>query len=168
MWTKLLVPHDFSLCAARALETAAELAKIHGSELVLVHVSDLPANLAPDMLVAPTKALGLVRVDDYTTRGAVQQLEQIAEPLRRQGIPVVTQATTGDVVEQILAIADRARADALVMGTHGRSGLPHLLQGSVTERVLRAASVPVVCVRVPGPLASRTNEERDIEDELAG
>ena len=53
MWKKLLVPHDFSPCAARALGLAVDLARVHGAELVLVHVSELPANLAPEALVIP-------------------------------------------------------------------------------------------------------------------
>lgn len=168
MWKKLLVPHDFSPCAASALGTALELARVHGSELVIVHVSELPENLAPDTLVAPANTVGLVRVDDYTTRGALRQLEGIAEPLRRQGFTVNTQATTGDVAEQILTLARRVGADALVVGTHGRKGLPRLFLGSIAESVVRGATVPVVCVRTQAPEASLTKEERDVEDELAG
>lgn len=92
MWKHLLVPHDFSLCAARALRTAIDLAKVHGAELMLAHVTALPANLAPDTLVSPAGVVEPLRVDEYTTRGARQQLEIIAEPLRREGLVVHTRA----------------------------------------------------------------------------
>jgi len=59
-------------------------------------------------------------------------------------------------------------ADALVVGTHGRKGLSHLLLGSVAEKVVRSAPVPVVCVRTPARDATPIREETDIEDELAG
>lgn len=168
MWKKLLIPHDLSPGAARALRTAVELAKVHGAELVLVHVSELPANLKPDTLVVPPDEAGPVRVDEYTTRGARRQLESVAEPLRREGLTVRSLAVTGEVVGQILALASEVGADALVVGTHGRRGLPYLLLGSVAEKVIRAASVPVVCVRTNAPEAQPTREESAVEDELAG
>jgi nucleotide-binding universal stress UspA family protein len=168
MWKKLLVPHDFSPCAEHALRTAVELAKLHGSELELLHVSELPPNLPLDTLVTPASGAGTVRVDEYTTRGARQQLEAIAGPLRRAGFAVSTRAITGDVAERILALTTEIGADALVLGTHGRKGLSHLLLGSVAEKVIRGAPVPVVCVRTPTREATPTPEESDLEDELAG
>jgi nucleotide-binding universal stress UspA family protein len=168
MWKKLLVPHDFSPCAEHALRTAVELAKAHGSELVLMHVSELPANLPRDALVVPASGAGPVRIDEYATGGARQRLDAITEPLRRAGVAVSSLAVTGDVAEQILALATQVGADALVVGTHGRKGLSHLLLGSVAEKIIRAAPVPVVCVRMPAPEATPTPEETDVEDELAG
>ena len=168
MWKKLLVPHDFSPCAARALRTAVELAKVHGAELALLHGSALPANLPPGTLVTPAEAAAPLRVDDYTTRGARQQLEAIAEPLRREGLTVRTLAVTGEIADEIIAAAREVGADALVVGTHGRTGLSHLLLGSVAEKVVRVATMPVICVRTHAPEAKSTREERDVEDELAG
>jgi nucleotide-binding universal stress UspA family protein len=168
MWKKLLVPHDFSPCAEYALRTAVELAKVHGSELVLVHVSELPANLPLDTLVTPASGAEAVRVDDYMTRGARQRLDAITEPLRCAGFAASTLAVTGDVAERILALATEVGADALVVGTHGRHGLAHLLLGSVAEKLVRSAPLPVVCVRTPAREATPTREESDVEDELAG
>lgn len=168
MWQKLLIPHDLSPLAAHALRTAVELAKVHGSELALLHVSELPANLPPETLVSPADATGPVRVDDYTTRGAREQLEAVAAPLRSEGFVVRTIAVVGDVAERILAVATEIGADALVVGTHGRKGLPHLLLGSIAENVVRGASVPVVCIRAHAAAAKPTREESNVEDELAG
>ena len=149
MWKKLLVPHDFSPCAERALRTAAGLAKVHGASLALVHVSNLPENLPP-------------------THGARERLEEIAAPLRREGFSVATFAVTGKVTEQIVTLARHVEADALVVGTHGRRGLSHLLLGSVAESLVRVATVPVVCVRTSAPDAAPTREESAAEDELSG
>ena len=168
MWNKLLVPHDFSACSAWALRLALDLARVHGSEITLVHVSELPPNLPPDTLVTPVGAAAALRVDDYATGGARRQLEDIAEPLRREGLHVRTFAVTGDAVEEILAAASAVGADAIVVGTHGRSGLSHLLLGSVAERVVRRSPVPVVSVRSHAPEATLTQEEEAVEDELAG
>jgi universal stress protein A len=168
MWKKLLVPHDFSPCAERALRTATGLARVHGAALALVHVSSLPENLPSDALITPADSDGPLRVDDYTTHGARQRLEDIAAPLRREGLAVATFAVTGGIKEQILALARQVEADALVVGTHGRTGLSHLLLGSVAESLVRVATVPVVCVRTSAPDASPTPEESAAEDELAG
>ena len=167
MWKKLLVPHDFSPCAERALGTAVELANVHGSELALVHVSQLPANLPLDTLVTPAGGAAPLRVDEYTTRGARRQLEAIAAPLRLAGLAVSTLAVTGEVAEQILSLATEIGADALVVGTHGRQGMSRLLLGSVAEKVLRSAPVPVVCVRTPAAKPADARRS-DMEDELAG
>lgn len=167
-WRTLLVPHDFSPCAGRALQLAAGLARTHGARLVLVHVSALPADLDASALITPAGAEAPVRIDAYATRGALQRLEAIAAPLRVEGLSVATVAKVGNVVDEVLAAADEVGADALVLGTHGRQGLAHFFVGSVTERVVRRATVPVVTVRAPAPRAELTAEERAAEDELTG
>jgi universal stress protein A len=168
MWKKLLVPHEFSPCADRALQIAVELTRVHRAELVLLHVSELPANLPPDLLVTPADAPGPVRVDTYTTHGAAQRLERIAEPLRREGLAVGTLAVTGTVPDRVLALTGELGVSAVVVGTHGRSGVSHLLLGSVAEKIVRNAAVPVVCVRTHGKATPPTREESNVEDELAG
>jgi nucleotide-binding universal stress UspA family protein len=168
MWKKLLVPLDFSPCASRALGLAAELGKLHGAGLVLLHVSELPANLPGDTLVTPSDASDPVRVDDYTTNGARRQLEALAAPLRREGFAVDVRAVTGSVPEAILASARDLGADAIVVGTHGRKGLSHLFLGSVAERLVRESPLPVVSVRACAAEAEPTKEESTAEDELQG
>lgn len=168
MWKKLLVPHDFSACADRALRLAARLAAAHGASLTVLHVSDLPANLSPDALISVPGEGQAVRIDEYTTRGARQRLEALAEPLRKEGFPVEVVATTGDVAAEILSVADVRAVDAIVVGTHGRQGLAHLLLGSVAEKLVRYSPIPVVTVRSKAPEAELTREEATAEDELAG
>jgi universal stress protein A len=171
MWKQILVPIDFSECAGRALELALSFAKHDRAALTLVHVSPLPPNLGPDVLVTPRGATDPVRIDDYTTRGARQCLDAMAAPLRARGLEVRTLAissASGDVADELLRIAGDLRADVVVVGTHGRTGLSHLLLGSVAEKIIRRATVPVVTVRSPSPDAAPTREERAAEDELAG
>jgi nucleotide-binding universal stress UspA family protein len=168
MWKRLLVPCDFSACADAALALAIELARTHGAELSLLHVSDLPPNLEADARITSPDGAASMRVADYVTRGAATRLEAVAKPAREAGLRVSVRAVTGDVATEILRTADEQAASALVIGTHGRTGLSHLLLGSVAEKVVRAAKVPVVTVRLPGPEARATEEERAAEDELAG
>lgn len=167
-WKRLLVPHDFSQCAARALELAAEIAELHGARITVVHASELPANLDADALVQPPGADEPIRVDEYTSRGARARLEEVAAPLRTRGIDVRVLAVVGDVAETILETVEETGADAIVMGTHGRRGLSHLLLGSIAEKIVRHARVPVVTTRLPAPEVPHTVEERAMEDELSG
>lgn len=170
-WKTLLVPHDFSDCAAHALTLAVDLARVHGAGLGIVHVSDMPANIPPDALITPPGEKTSVRVDEYAMRGARQRLEEIARPLREgpdASLRVRTLAVTGDVPSAILDAARELGADAIVVGTHGRTGLSHLLLGSVAEKVVRLASIPVITVRYQSPEARLTTEERRVEDELDG
>jgi len=171
MWKHLLVPVDFSACAARALELGLSLAERDHGTLTLVHVSPLPPNLPPAAMVTPPGATDRVRIDEYTTRGARSRLDAIATPLRDRGFDVRTiavAAPSGDVAEELLRVVAELGADAIVVGTHGRTGLSHLLLGSVAEKVIRRATVPVVTIRSHSPEAQLTREECVADDELAG
>jgi universal stress protein A len=171
MWKHLLVPVDFSECAARARGLAEAIAEREHATLTLVHVSPLPPNLAPDVLVTPPGGTEPLRIDEFTTRGARSRLDAMASPLRERGLDVRTlavAAASGDVAEELLLVIATTRADAVVVGTHGRTGLSHLLLGSVAEKIIRHAVVPVITIRAPSPEAQPTREERVAEDELAG
>src|SRR5688572_25831373 len=119
MWKHILVPHDFSPCADRALRLAVELARVHRAEIALLHVSDLPDNLTGDTVVKPPGEGSTLVVADYATRGAFRRLELIAEPLRREGLAVLTKAITGIPADAILLVAQNLGSDVLVVGTHG-------------------------------------------------
>jgi nucleotide-binding universal stress UspA family protein len=168
MWKNILVPHDFSPCADRALRLAVELARFCGAEIALLHVSDLPGDLTEDVVVEPPGEGSALVLADYATRGALRRLDVIAEPLRREGLAVLTKAVTGTFADEILAAAQELATDVLVVGTHGRTGLSHLWLGSVAEELVRRAPIPVLTVRFPSAEAEPTTEERDAEDELTG
>lgn len=171
MWKRLIVPLDSSQCAARALDVATGFGEHHGSALVLVHVSPLPPNLPSSALVIPTGASKPERIDEYARRGGREQLEALAAPLRERGIDVRTLALvaeSGDIAGEILRAATEVAADAIVLGTHGRAGLSRLLLGSVAEKVIRRADVPVITIRLASDEADLTREERMAEDETAG
>jgi nucleotide-binding universal stress UspA family protein len=139
--------------------------------LTLVHVSPLPANLPPDAMVTPPGATERMLFAENATRGARDRLEAIATPLRNRGVDVRTLAVaapSGDVAEELLRGVAVSGADAIVVGTHGRAGLSHLVLGSVAEKVIRRATVPVITIRARSAEALPTREERVAEDELAG
>ena len=148
-WKTLLVPHDFSPSADRALTEAAALARHHGAKLILLHVAHLPKGGLNANATITDPQRGEVRVDEFLKKGANDRLAALASPLITDGVVVETRVEIGgDVAEEILEHATKDGADVIVMGTHGRTGLAHLFLGSMTEKVLRHASVPVLTVRI--------------------
>jgi nucleotide-binding universal stress UspA family protein len=145
-WQTLLVPHDYSPCADRALALAAELARHHGAKIVLLHVTHIPPGLTADSHITD-RAGNLVRVDDYANTTATRELDARAQNVRDTGLEVKVAASIGHVSEEILRVAEEIGADAIVMGTHGRTGLAQVFLGSMAEKVLRQAKIPVVTVR---------------------
>lgn len=81
------------------------------------------------------------RVTDY--------LEKTGEALRSQGAVVNTRVSTGNAADEILKAADEINADMIAMSTHGRSGLRRMAFGSITDKILRGAGVPILVVRAP-------------------
>lgn len=167
-WQTLLVPHDFSSAATRAFGLACDLAALSGGRVVLLHVSPIPHGLRPDSKIVPEDGKPPVRIDEYMTGAARKKLEAALEARRAPG-SVCAVAAEGDCAEVILAEAVEHRADVIVMGTHGRTGVKRLLLGSVAERVLRRAEVPVVVVRDPSIDEDRPLREEDaVRDEEGG
>jgi nucleotide-binding universal stress UspA family protein len=142
LFRTILVPHDFSAHANRALKLAASLAGAHGRLIVLHVVATLPegANrVARKVLVEERRRLARLVARTTATPGAptVEYRVESGDPYRH--------------------IADAARrADSVVMCTRGRTGLPHLLIGSVAEKVVRHGSVPVLTIRPPAAAARRS------------
>jgi nucleotide-binding universal stress UspA family protein len=81
------------------------------------------------------------RVTDY--------LEKTGESLKRKQVTLNTMVASGNAAEEILKAADEIKADLIAMSTHGRSGLRRLAFGSITDKILRGASIPVLMVRAP-------------------
>lgn len=147
-WKTILVPHDFSSCANQAAALARDVAQSHGAKLVLLHVAQLPAGWDPDAMIAATPTDVPQPARQVASAGARGHLDDLAGRLRKDGLEVATSCVFGDVVDEILSASRREGADVIVMGTHGRSGLAHMVVGSVTEKVVRQANVPVMTLRV--------------------
>lgn len=145
MYQRILVPVDGSATAERALREAIKLAS-GNAKLRLVYVVEE---------VYPLDAEGYALVDYAALQDAVRKtgertLAQAAEAARRSGIAAETGLleVPGERVAGVIdGEAMNWRADLIVIGTHGRSGLNRLLLGSVAEDVVRVASVPVLLVR---------------------
>jgi len=145
----ILVPTDFTPCSQRAVSYAAELARRFDAEVVLVHAIEAPLNLPPHTLVH-SDAQGLsMPIMDYVREAADRRMGAALEELTLGKVRARSVVEVGDVRDVTLAQAERLPADLIVMGTNGRTGLRHLLIGSVAEDVVRRAPVPVLTIRVP-------------------
>jgi universal stress protein A len=139
--TKVLVPTDFSNHSDQALQWGASLAGKYGAQMLLLHV------------IPPA-------VEEVSARGsaseeAIMDLEakvearlyEIASQELQESLPVDVKIAVGKPAEEILRVANEEAVDLIVMGTHGHTGLTHVLLGSTAETVLRSAPCPVFAVR---------------------
>jgi nucleotide-binding universal stress UspA family protein len=140
---QILVPIDFSPHARPILEWACELAKEHGSKLVLLHAYHLPVEFQqlegaylPPEFWTNVKTEAQQTLDEYKAQVSQQGIE--VEAIVREGYPAT-------VIEEE---AESLPADLVVIGTHGLSGLKHLLLGSIAERVVQRAPCPVLTVKL--------------------
>jgi len=148
-WKTILVPHDFSASANHAAAIARDEAKLHGARIVLLHVIDLPHNLGPDTVIVPDATGAPVNIKDYAVNSADAHLTDLRERLGKDGVAVTALVRIGNPVDEINKLAEEQRVDIIFMGTHGRTGLQHLLVGSVAERVVRSSPIPVLTIRHP-------------------
>jgi nucleotide-binding universal stress UspA family protein len=144
MFKKILVPLDGSKLAEETLGEVRKLAGFHGSKVVLLRVAF--ALVFPG--VDPTEAQ--IKV----TEEAEGYLARVAKEFRAEGVEVGTVVRYGFPAEEILDHLERGNFDLLAMATHGRTGPARLVMGSVAEKVLRSASVPVLLFRASGKVAS--------------
>ena len=138
----ILVPTDFSPAAEAALAWAMDLAQQYAASVSLLHVVTDPGAVGvwtPEVYV-PADA----RTQERLLREARERLHRALPIDERNRFAVRFDARIGDVAENILETAREQNADLIVMGTHGRHGLAHLLLGSIAERVLRHATCPVL------------------------
>ena len=140
---RIVVPTDFSDCAKQALAYGSELAKRFGAQLHLVHVTQPPAAVYAYAAPLPEAAL-------YPEEAAEKELAELEVPDADELSKVERTVLRGVPFVEIVRHAKQNDADLIVMGTHGRSGLQHMLMGSVSEKVVRKASCPVLTVRPEG------------------
>jgi nucleotide-binding universal stress UspA family protein len=143
---RILVPTDFSKFSKIAVNYAVALAEKFGAELYLLHVVQDLALFIPDAVaVVPPVA---VPVDQFTV-AARAALDRVVEENQLERFHAHREVREGTPFYEIIRFAKEANIDLIVMGTHGHSGLAHVLLGSVTEKVVRKAPCPVLTIRHP-------------------
>lgn len=147
----ILVATDFSDTANLTLERALDIARGHGSEIILLHVmqAEMPTVVASEMIVVPLDYEAMLR--DASSDG----LRSAGGRVRAAGVRVREVLEQGPPARTIAACADAIGVDLIMVGTRGHTGLKHLILGSVAEEVVRISTRPVLTVH-PG-------DERPIE-----
>jgi nucleotide-binding universal stress UspA family protein len=146
-WKRICCAVDFEAPSRVAMERAAELAMRFEAELTLVHVLVQPPPAASDVLVS---SRGVTAAENEQNEEKLPLWRADAE--RRAGRAVHSRLLSGDPAAEIVRHAREERFDLVVVGTHGRTGIPHLVLGSVAERVARQCACPVLVVRDHGVL----------------
>ena len=137
MYSTILHPTDGSEASTAAADHAIELASTNDATLRLLYVVDVSTLAADDF--------GTVLLDNLEENGRAA-LDDLAARAEAAGVECVTVVETGTPHREIVADVEGSDVDLVVMGTHGRTGLDRFLLGSVAERVVRTAGVPVLVV----------------------
>lgn len=152
MYERILVPLDGSKIGEAALahveKLVSKMAPKVKTEVILFQViSSLThyviAGEASVQVPYSEKEIGQIK------KKAKNYLDKAGESLRSKGVTVKTKVATGKAAKEIVKAADEIKVDLIAMSTHGRSGLSRLTFGSITDKVLRAGTVPVLVVRAP-------------------
>lgn len=148
---RILLPLDQSRFSEGVLEGAAMLAEIFSADVIPLHVVEGPSGIDRPSFTFKPGADELSTVS-LGTEAAATYLRNIASDLRVRGVEVDTPEVVqgGDVASTILEQVDRLQADAIAIATHGEKGIRLLALGSVTDKVIRGASVPVLVCRPQG------------------
>ena len=144
IFTKILVPVDFSSHANEAVRYAADLSRTYGATVMIVHVAQPPSYMLPD-LYYPFTPNQVIEINAMNNKGLEAALQQ-ARTAGAQG--VASKLLQGYPAAEIAACAALEKFDLIVMGSHGRTGISHALLGSIAEKVTRQAPCPVLIVRL--------------------
>jgi nucleotide-binding universal stress UspA family protein len=146
---RILAPTDFSDFSKQALKSALELAQAFDAKLLLLHVVDLPPYPVEGLVPS---SLGGNLLDDLE-RQASSELAGVLPEAQGGAVDVGRRVIIGTPYRKIVEVAEEEKSDMIVMATHGRTGLSHLVMGSVAEKVVRTATCPVLTIRPASPSA---------------
>jgi nucleotide-binding universal stress UspA family protein len=141
---RILIAVDQSAIAAHAVEVGVDLAKALGAQIALVHVVDTKLASPPEGGLPPSVLLGELRQDG-------QRFLKAASLRIGGGSPPREYLAEGNPRREIIKTAEEWKADLIVLGTHGRSGVSRVLLGSTAEGVVRHSQIPVLTVRAASP-----------------
>lgn len=150
---RILVATDFSECSLRAVDLAVTLATAFRAELTLVHAWEIRVYPYMEYVLSSAELMSSLE------QAAARKLEESLLELKKQVSWARSELRAGAPWQQILEASKGLHADLIVMGTHGRRGINHALLGSVAEKVVRFAEVPVLTVRASGAATTTQKEQ---------
>lgn len=146
MWPprKILCPTDFSEGSKTAISQATELAKQFRAAIYLLHAISMQA---PPLPTDPGYSFDMLETNKILDEQARRNLQPAAEQLKNAGITTRAIVVIGDAATAIVETAEREQVDLIVIATYGKTGWRRLAFGSVTEKVVRLATCPVLTIR---------------------
>jgi nucleotide-binding universal stress UspA family protein len=142
---KILTAIDFSENSDYAFEYALSLAKQFQAELTIMHVINEPVDLRGFYV----PHISFEQLEKEIEEGAEKMMQKFCQDQMADFTSYTTSITTGIPYEEIIRKAEETGASLIVLGTHGRTGLDHIIFGSTAERVVRSAFCPVLTIRMP-------------------
>jgi nucleotide-binding universal stress UspA family protein len=141
---RILFATDFSPASRAAFRVAVQLARRERGRLVIVHVLPSVVSLGVETYVS---ARMYEEMETSARRWAQKRLDSLVEQARRSRVAARTVLLAGAADEEVSRAAAKERADLIVIGTHGRTGLERVFMGSVAARIIGTAPCPVLTVR---------------------
>ncbi|MFP2929617.1 universal stress protein [Pyxidicoccus sp. 3LG] len=145
--TRILVPVDLSEGSRTVIDYALTLARPFGASVDVVHAWEPPQYVAPDLLVA-APGWNSLSLEQVAVETATKNLTQLVQSLEKPSVPLNHKVLVGEAASTVLELAEQGKYDLIVMGTHGRRGLPRLLLGSVAQKVVARAHCPVLSLHI--------------------
>jgi universal stress protein A len=142
---KILTAIDFSESSDFAFEYALTLARQFQAELILMHVINEPVDLRGFYV----PHISFEQLEKEIEEGAEKMMEKFCQTKLGDFTKFTTVVVAGIPYEEIIRKSKETGASLIVLGTHGRTGIDHLIFGSTAERVVRSAACPVLTIRMP-------------------
>ena len=141
----ILYATDFSEGSEHAFDYAFTLAKTFNARLILIHVINEPVDLRGFYV----PHISFEQLEKEIEEGAEKMMEKFCQTKMGDFTRYTTVVVAGIPYEEVLRKAEETGASLIVLGTHGRTGIDHLIFGSTAERVVRSAACPVLTIRLP-------------------
>jgi nucleotide-binding universal stress UspA family protein len=145
--SRILVPVDLMEGSRGIVEYAVQLARPFNASLEVMHAWEPPQYVAPDLLVA-APGWNPQSLEKTALQAARKELETLIGSIQAP-VPITQRLEVGEPASTVLRVAEQGGFDMIVMGTHGRRGLPRLLLGSVAQKIIARAHCPVVTMHLP-------------------
>jgi universal stress protein A len=142
---RILHATDYSKASARALDEAVSLAKQNHAELLILHVIEPMSSYAGGEDFGGAELY--IKMEETAKQEAQRSMEKLMRKLQQAKVNAKSLLLNGTAHDQIVKAAKNRKANMIVIGTHGRTGLSKLLMGSVAGKVISLASCPVLTVR---------------------
>ena len=144
---KILCPIDFSKASLYGLKMASEMAEKFGSEIIVLYVNKPIQHLPSPQVEASEIAFDTAAYERQMSQEARANLAAVTASIFPDEVEPLLEVRLGQPSQEILKMSDEVEADVIFMATHGRTGLKHIVFGSVAERVVSRANCPVLTVR---------------------